>query len=136
MNSIFCRTTFSSSSISSSSKTVRDVVSSEEITIENFEKSIDDWEIPKIQKDQIYKSSKLTLFKTDFSIKTEERDIQLSKPLETIQLFSQSALDKHKTKGYKYIHIGLVQVGLKPLTREGLNTSILADLRDARFKTF
>ena len=75
MNSIFCRTTSSSSSVSSSSKTARDVVSSEEITIEVFEKSIDEWENPKIQKDHIYKTSKLTLFKTNFSIKIEERDI-------------------------------------------------------------
>ena len=35
-----------------------------------------------------------------------------------------------------YIHIRLVQIDLKLLNRKGLNTSILATLRDARFKTF
>ena len=39
-------------------------------------------------------------------------------------------------KNFKYIHIGLVQVGIKPLSKEGLNTSILAILIDTRFKIF
>ena len=80
--------------------------------------------------------SKYDIFKTDFTIKTEERDIQLIKPFETIQLFSQKSLQKHLARNYKYIHVGLVQVGIKPLTKEGLNTSILAVLRDARFQNF
>ena len=34
------------------------------------------------------------------------------------------------------MHIGLVQVAIKPLTRKGINASILICLRDARFKNF
>ena len=34
------------------------------------------------------------------------------------------------------MHIGLVQVAIKPLTRKGINASILVCLRDARFKNF
>ena len=38
---------------------------------------------------------------------------------------------KHQQK-YKYLHLGLVQAAVKPLTREGLNTSVLFCLRDKR----
>ena len=112
------------------------IINSEEYVIEDFQKSIDDWHIPKIHRDQIYKNSKFNLFKTNFSIKTEERDIQISKPFESIPLLSERSLQKQKEKDFKYIHIGLVQVGFKPLTKEGLNTSILAVLRDIRFINF
>jgi hypothetical protein len=38
--------------------------------------------------------------------------------------------------GHNYIHIGLVQVSVKALTRKGINASILLCLRDARFTDF
>ena len=98
--------------------------------MKTLQKNIDDWKIPKISQTQIYQKSKYDIFKTDFTIKTEERDIQLTKPFETIQLLSKKSLQKHLARNYKYIHVGLVQVGIKPLTKEGLNTSILAVLRD------
>jgi len=97
---------------------------------------IDDWKIPKIFQTQIYQKSKYDIFKTDFTIKIEERDIQLTKHFETIQLLSQKSLQKHLARNYKYIHVGLVQVGIKPLTKKGKNTFILAVLRDARFQNF
>ena len=39
-------------------------------------------------------------------------------------------------KNFSYLHIGLVQVAVKPLTQKGINASILMCLRDARFKVF
>ena len=69
-------------------------------------------------------------------IRTEERDIQLTKAKDEIRLLSPSSIDKHKGKGFHYLHIGLVQVGVKPLNKEALNTSILAALRDMRFLNF
>jgi len=136
MDSVFHRTTSISASSTSESSESRRIVQSEEITIKDFTKNIDDWKIPKISQTQIYQKSKYDIFKTDFTIKTEERDIQLTKPFETIQLLSKKSLQKHLAQNYKYIHIGLVQVGIKPLTKEGLNTSILAVLCDARFQNF
>ena len=115
---------------------IKKPISSDEITIDDFHKSINNWTIPKIARNQIYEVNKFNFFKTDFMIKTEERDIQLSKPLENIHLLSPKTLQKHRDRGYKYIHIGLVQVGIKPLTKEGLNTSIICVLRDARFLNF
>lgn len=137
MYPIFGRTTSSSSSsASSSAKVQRNLVSSDEITIEDFNKCIDDFKLSEIHKDHVYKTPRINLFKSDYIIRTEERDIQLYKARDEVKLLSSTSLDKHKAKGFRYIHIGLVQVGIKPLNREGLNTSILAALRDKRFKDF
>jgi hypothetical protein len=107
MDSVFYRSiSISASSTSETSKNKR-IVQSEEITIEDFTKNINDWKIPKIFQKQIYQKSKYDIFKTDFTIKTEERDIWLTKPFETTQLF-QKSLQKHLAINYKYIHVGLV----------------------------
>ena len=37
-------------------------------------------------------------------------------------------------KKSSYLHIGLVQVAVKPLTRKGINASMFMCLRDAKFK--
>ncbi|KAH9702314.1 hypothetical protein KPL70_010722 [Citrus sinensis] len=136
MDPIHCRTSSFSSSSSGKTSDSKHVVSSEEFFIENFDKAIDCWELPKISKEKIYKTKKLDFLKNDYIIKTEERDITLSKPFETIHLFSEHSLKKLKEKNFNYIHIGLIQVGIKPLTKEGLDTSILAILRDGRFISF
>ena len=39
-------------------------------------------------------------------------------------------------KKSSYLHIGLVQVAVKPLTRKGINASMFMCLRDAKFKDF
>ena len=83
-----------------------------------------------------YQNSKYDIFKTNFTIKIEERDLQLTKSFEIIQLLPKKSLQKHLARNYKYIHAGLVQVGIKPLRKEGLNTSFLAVLRDDGFKNF
>ncbi|KAH9714172.1 hypothetical protein KPL71_020570 [Citrus sinensis] len=136
MDPPLCRTSFFSSSSSGKTSDSKHVVSSEEFIIENFDKAIDCWELPKISKEKIYKTKKLDFLKNDYVIKTEERDITLSEPFETIHLFSEKSLKNLKEKNFNYIHIGLIQVGIKPLTKEGLDTSILVVLRDGRFISF
>ena len=51
-------------------------------------------------------------------------------------LFSKRNVNDFLAKKFSYLHIGLVQVVVKPLTRKGINASILVCLRDARFKNF
>ncbi|KAH9679745.1 hypothetical protein KPL71_026254 [Citrus sinensis] len=136
MDPLHCRASSFSSSSSGKTSDSKHVVSSEEFVIENFDKAIDCWELPKISKEKIYRTKKLDFWKNDYVIKTEERDITLSKPFETINLFSKKSLNKLKEKNFNYIHIGLIQIGIKPLTKEGLDTSILAVLRDGRFISF
>ncbi|KAH9660105.1 hypothetical protein KPL70_024093 [Citrus sinensis] len=136
MDPIHCRTSSFSSSSSGKTSDSKHVVSSEEFFIENFDKAIDCWELPKISKEKIYKTKKLDFLKNDYIIKTEECDITLSNPFETIHLFSEHSLKKLRENNFNYVHIGLIQVGIKPLTKEGLDTSILAVLRDGRFISF
>jgi hypothetical protein len=95
MDSVFYRSNSILASSTSDTSENKRIVQSEEITIEDFIKNIDDWKIPKISQTQIYQKSKYDIFKTDFTIKTEERDIQLTKPFETIQLLSKKSLQKH-----------------------------------------
>ena len=42
-------------------------------------------------------------------------------------------MKEFKNKGFRFIHIGLIQVGIKPLTRRGINASVLLRLIDTRF---
>ena len=51
-------------------------------------------------------------------------------------LFSKINVNDFLAKKFSYLHIGLVQVAVKPLTRKGINSSVLMCLRDARFKNF
>ena len=88
MDSLLCRASSFSSSSSGRISDSKNVVNSEEFVIEDFNKAIDNWELPKISKEMIYKIKKLDFLKNDYVIKTEERDITLSKPFETIHLFS------------------------------------------------
>ena len=76
MYPIFDRTTSSSSSsISSFDKAQRNLVSSYEVTIEDFDKCINDFKLTEIYKDHVYKNSRLNLFKSDYVIRIEERDV-------------------------------------------------------------
>ena len=51
----------SSFSISSSGRTSdsKNIINSEEFVIENFNKTIDNWELPKVNKEMIYKTKSL-----------------------------------------------------------------------------
>jgi hypothetical protein len=42
-------------------------------------------------------------------------------------------MKEFRNKGYRFIHLGLIQVDIKPLTRRGINASVLLRLLDARF---
>lgn len=50
----------------------------------------------------------------------------------SIQLLSKYSIRKHQ-KTYNFLHIGLEQVGIKNLSKEGLDTLTLLALKDKRF---
>ena len=87
---------------------------------------------------EIYKSSWINkkIFKTDYNVKTIEQVYGINKEFETCYLLSPATIRAHKKQGHNFLHIGLVQVGIKPLIREGLNSSILMALRDTRHIRF
>ena len=75
-------------------------------------------------------------FKTDYHVRTIEQVYSINKEYETCYLLPSSALKAHRKEGHNFLHIGLVQVGVKPLIRERLNNSILMALRDTRHIRF
>ena len=110
-----------------------DMVNNEEM---NIGKNLKDWKMPSVPVNQIYKQSIFSKFsiKSDYKIKTFERTFSLENENESIQLFDEEFMDKQWK--YSFIHIGLVQVAVKPLIRQGLNTSVSLCLRDGRHLNF
>ncbi|GAV71502.1 MP domain-containing protein, partial [Cephalotus follicularis] len=93
------------------------------------------WKPPKISNKEIYKYNPFNPFNFTERIQTIEQTIKITKTQQNIQLLDEKTI-KELAKNFKYIHFALVQVTIKPLTRQGLNTSILACLRDARHLNF
>jgi hypothetical protein len=129
----------SSSSRSQMSSMSDNTVNKEEVSLTNVspENNWQNWKLPLVPQNKIYKKttfSKLS-FLSDYTIKTVERTFSLKQSFETIQLLSRQEIDKN-IDNFSFIHIGLVQVAVKPLTRQGLNTSVFLGLRDGRFKIY
>jgi len=54
-----------------------------------------------------------------------EQKFKLKSDDEEIHLLSQKSINEHLNKKYNYLHIGSVQIGLKPLTRGSLDVAVL-----------
>nr|KYP57084.1 polyprotein [Cajanus cajan] len=108
----------------------------EEVCFEDINQAIDNWEIPKIPQDELYIPDEKHVRSSDYIIKTAENNIPLDPQAgEEFHLLTKQSITEHSRK-YKYLHIGCVQVAVKPLIREGLNASILMCLRDTRHNDF
>jgi hypothetical protein len=116
-----------------------DTVNKEEISVTNVssDKNWQNWNLPLVPQNKIYKKTTFSniSFLSNYTIKTIERTYSLKQSFETIQLLNRDDIDKN-FKNFSFIHFGLVQVAVKPLTRQGLNTSVLLCLRDGRFKIY
>ena len=128
-----------SNSRSQMSSMSNNTVNKEEVSLTNVspENNWQNWKLPLVPQNKIYKKttfSNLT-FLSNYTIKTLERTYSLKQNFETIQLLSRQEIDKNKDN-FSFIHFGLVQVAVKPLTRQGLNTSVFLGLRDGRFKIY
>ena len=116
----------------SSTSNSKEVVNSEELHFTQIQKELMDWKIPKVPTNTIYKEGRLSIM-TDYAIKIVEQILPIADEMKSFQLFSKNAIIKHQKK-YNFLHMGLVQIGVKPLTKEGLNTAFLLSLRDKRHK--
>ncbi|KAL0010776.1 hypothetical protein SO802_005884 [Lithocarpus litseifolius] len=114
------------------------IINSEEYEVQDLDLKLGDWNLPKVPLKEFYKSStwKFSSFKSDFHVRTIEQVYGINKEYETCYLFSPDQIKAHINKGFHFIHIGLVQVGVKPLIRSGLNNSVLLALRDTRHVRF
>ena len=116
------------------------IINFEEYSMKDIDRNLlewNKWNISIKKLDKIYQQTSFSKisFLRDYTIKTVERTYSLYNEYETIQLFSIDSINRLKEK-YAFLHIILVQVVVKPLTREALNTSILLCLRDDRHLRF
>ena len=114
------------------------VINLEDYQLSDVDLKLGDWNIPKMPTSEIYRSSWINrkIFKTDYHVKTIEQVYGINKEFETCYLLSPTTIKACKKQGHNFLHIGLVQVRVKPLIREGLNSSILMALRDTRHIRF
>jgi hypothetical protein len=128
----------STSSVSSRSSLPPDIVNSEQLYFESDNSfNFDKWNIPKLSNKEIYTTSWLkSAWKSEYSIRTVEQKFAISGNNSTFQLFNKRFVNDSKNKEYKFLHVGSVQVAVKPLTRLVINASVLLCLRDARFINF
>ena len=129
----------SNSSVSSRTSCRPDIVNEEDHIVEDNELFPDfqKWNIPKVDTKTVYKNSFVeSAFHFAYKARTVEQIFSFSKTHETCCLFSKRNIGELIAKKFSYLHIGLVQVAVKPLTRKDINASVLMCLRDARFKNF
>ena len=112
----------------------QNIVNSQEINIAQIENQLNNWSIYHMKINTIYQQGNFEISQ-NYSIKTKEKTISLNQNLESLQLLSQNSINHHKKK-FNYIHIGLVQVAIKPLFRLGLDIPVFLCLRDARSTRF
>nr|KYP44422.1 polyprotein [Cajanus cajan] len=110
-------------------------VFNEEFCFEDHNQELDDWQLPKVSANEIYKLDGRWFKQTDYIIKTAESQIPLSNEEEEFHLLDEQSL-KEEAKKYNYLHIGCIQVAIKPLGIKGLDNSILCCLRDLRHLRF
>ena len=128
----------SNSSVRSRSSIPPNIINEEDYSFEetNFI-YLKKWCIPKIDTKSIYKTSWVqSTFNSEFNVITVEQTYSISKTHEKCCLFDRKCINDFLTKRFSFLHIGLGQVAVKPLTQKGINASVLMCLRDSRFKNF
>ena len=129
----------STSSVSYRSNLPSDIANSENVLFENDNVfNFNKWSIPKVSPKDIYTDSSWlrSSFRSEYVVKTVEQTFAISGNNSTFLLFNKKFVEASKSKGYKFLHIRSVQVAVKPLTRLGIDASMLLYLRDARFIKF
>ena len=104
------------------------------ISFEELENSLSNWKLPRLYANELYHKAKFCFRSTNY-IKTIEKTLSIRTAQEIIHLLSQEDLKEILTE-FKYLHLGFVQVAVKPLTRKGLNTFILGCLKDCKNLNF
>ena len=93
------------------------------VSIKDWEQYIKNWEMPKQNIKELYKVGSFE-FKRDYMIKISENTHSIGSETETIELVDLKDLEQLQREKYKILHIGAIQVAVKPLTRIGLDKTI------------
>jgi len=104
-----------------------------ELRIPEIESHLNKWKIPKLEISTLYKSKISDMFKGEYIIKTVERAVDISNSQESFELISKNLIADH-IRDFKYLHIGAIQIAIKPLFRKGNDAPLFAVLRDNRAK--
>ena len=102
--------------------------------IAKVENDLQNWNIPREPFRSIYNTGKFDFVKS-YNIKTCESTIAINSSLETIKLLQVQDIKRYQ-RNFNFLHIGLVQVAVKPLYRLGLDTPLCLLLRDDRLLNF
>ena len=109
----------SNSSVSSRTGCSPDIVNEEDHNVDDSEiLDFQIWTIPKIDTKNVYKIGwAKNTFHSAYKVRTVEQIFSISKTHEKCCLFSKKNIDEFLvTKKFSYLHIGMVQVAIKPLT--------------------
>ena len=109
----------SNSSISFRTGCPPDIVNEEDHIVEEHEiPDFRKWTIPKIDTKNVYKISWAeNAFHSAYKVRTVEQICSISKTHEKYCLFSKKSIGEFiATKKFSYLHIGMVQVAIKPFT--------------------
>ena len=118
----------SNSSINSRTGCPPDIVNEEDHNVDDSEiPDFSKWTIPKIDTKNVYKISWAeNTFHSAYKVRTVEQIFSISKTHEKCCLFTKKNIGEFlASKKFSYLHIGMVQVAIKPLTRKGINASVL-----------
>ncbi|KAK9136821.1 hypothetical protein Sjap_007415 [Stephania japonica] len=127
-----------SSVLKSSSSKNKSMMRSEENSNQESEKHLKDWKLPNIPNHKIYRQGLLGTFRSpkDYEIHTVEETIPLGATTSGVTSLIRG-LRLHTGRGkYSYLHLGSIQVGVKPIRSLGPDKSIVLCLRDARCLSF
>ena len=102
--------------------------------IAKIESDLQNWNIPRESFKKVYKTGHFDFIK-NYNIKTSESTVAINKNIETIKLLAVDDINRYR-KDYKFLHVGLIQVAVKPLYRLGLDVPICLLLRDNRLLNF
>jgi len=91
--------------------------------------------MPRMNIDTLYKIG-LFEFEKAYFIKTHEEAITLQSGMQTIGMINPVAITSHLKANYRFMHVGLVQVAVKPLLKTGVNAPIYLALRDKRLRHY
>ena len=109
----------SNPSVNSRTSCPPDIVNEEDHNVDNSEiPNFSKWTIPKIDAKNVYKISWAeNTFHSAYKVRTVEQIFSISKTHEKCCLFSKRYISEFiVAKKFNYLHIGMVQVAIKPLT--------------------
>jgi len=98
-----------------------------------------DWKLPPLKPEEVYEKVKKFHLLAVTTIKIKEKSITCDANLNRmmkIPLITREEVDKALKKGYQYMHLGCVKIGINPLHRSGQNCFAFSALFDQRWTVF